>query len=117
MAEGLVGGALGDEEEKPEVEAPGALAGAEAFAASVAAIASRQDPEVARDTSAFLKEQTRLLQTQRRHLDDEHALRTTRLSSMHRRRPGTTKVWSAPRGRGYRVKFHLADRLIAAQSR
>jgi hypothetical protein len=84
MAEGLVGGALGDEEEKPEVEAPGALAGAEAFAAAVAAIASRQDPEVARDTSAFLKEQTRLLQTQRRHLDDEHALRTTRLSSMHR---------------------------------
>ena len=84
MAEGLVGGALGDEKEKPEVEAPGALAGAEAFAAAVAAIASRQDPEVARDTSAFLNEQTRLLQTQRRHLDDEHALRTTRLSSMHR---------------------------------
>jgi len=79
MAEGLVGGALGGEEEKPEVEAPGSLAGAEAFAAAVAAIASRQDPEVARDTSAFLKEQTRLLQTQRRHLDDEHALRMTQL--------------------------------------
>jgi Flp pilus assembly protein TadD len=36
MAEGLVGGALGDDEEKPEVEAPGTLAGAEAFAAAVA---------------------------------------------------------------------------------
>jgi hypothetical protein len=40
MAEGLVGGILGEEDEKPEVEAPEALAGAEAFAAAVAAIAS-----------------------------------------------------------------------------
>ena len=44
MAEGLLGGVLGGEDEKPEVEAPDALAGAEAFAAAVAAIASRQDP-------------------------------------------------------------------------
>jgi hypothetical protein len=37
MAEGLLGGILGDEEAKPEVEAPEALAGAEAFASAVAA--------------------------------------------------------------------------------
>jgi hypothetical protein len=44
MAEGLLGGALGGEDEKREVESPATLAGAEAFAAAVAAIASRQDP-------------------------------------------------------------------------
>ena len=102
MAEGLIGGALGDEEEKPEVEAPGALAGAEAFAAAVAAIASRQDPEVARDTSAFLKEQTRLLQTQRRHLDDEHALRMTQLRHQ-------SKLLRGQRiGQGFRIAFQAA---------
>ena len=35
MAEGMLGGILGDEEEKQEVEAPKALAGTEAFAAAV----------------------------------------------------------------------------------
>ena len=42
MTEGMLGGILGHEDEKPEVEGPEALAGAEAFAAAVAAIASRQ---------------------------------------------------------------------------
>jgi tetratricopeptide (TPR) repeat protein len=50
MAEGMLGGALGGEEEKPEVEAPEALAGAEAFAAAVAAKLAGNDPDVARDT-------------------------------------------------------------------
>ena len=35
MSEGLLGGVLGGEEEKPAVEAPDVLAGAEAFAAAV----------------------------------------------------------------------------------
>ena len=106
MAEGLVGGALGGEEEKPEVEAPGTLAGAEAFAAAVAAIASRQDPEVARDTSAFLKEQTRLLQTQRRHLDDEHTLRMTQLGHQ-------SKLLRGQRiGQGFRIAFQVAVVLL-----
>jgi hypothetical protein len=35
MTEGMLGGILGEEAEKPEVEAPEALAGAEAFAAAV----------------------------------------------------------------------------------
>ena len=37
MAEGLLGGILGGDDDKPEVEAPEALADAEAFAAAVAA--------------------------------------------------------------------------------
>src|SRR5580700_5325825 len=75
MAEGLLGGLLGGEGEKPEVEAPDALAGADGFAAAVASRLSAIDPQVARDTSAFLKKQAQLLDTQRRHLEDEHAAR------------------------------------------
>ncbi len=80
MSDGLLGGALGGEDEKPETEAPEALAGAEAFAAAVAAIASRQDPEVARRTAEFLSDQSRLLRTQVQHLEDEHALRLAHLA-------------------------------------
>ncbi len=80
MAEGLLGGVLGEGGEKPEIEAPEALAGAEAFAAAVAARLSAGDPEVARDTSAFLKEQTQLLKVQKEHLSDEHALRLAHLA-------------------------------------
>ena len=75
MAKGLLGGILGDEDEKPEVEAPEALAGAEAFAAAVAAKLAGSDPEVARNTSAFLNEQSQLLEMQKEHLKDEHAAR------------------------------------------
>jgi tetratricopeptide (TPR) repeat protein len=80
MAEGLLGGVLGNEDEKPETEAPEALTGAEAFAAAVAAIASRQDPGVARKTEAFLDKQARLLDVQTQHLEDEHALRLAHLA-------------------------------------
>jgi len=79
MAEGLLGRVLGGEAEKPEVEVPEALASAEAFAAAVAAIASRQDPGVARKTEEFLAEQTQLLKVQKKHLEDEHELRLRHL--------------------------------------
>jgi hypothetical protein len=46
MAGEWLGGILGKEDEKPEVEPPEALPGAEAFAVAEAAIASRQDPQV-----------------------------------------------------------------------
>jgi hypothetical protein len=69
MAEDLLGGILGDEDEKPDVEASETLAVADAFAAAVAA----SDPEVARDTSTFLKKQAHLLEIQAEHLKDEHA--------------------------------------------
>jgi hypothetical protein len=75
MAEGLTSGILGGEDEKAEIEAPEALANAEAFAAAVAARLSASDPEVARDTSAFLKKQTQLLETQNKHLEEEHPAR------------------------------------------
>jgi tetratricopeptide (TPR) repeat protein len=61
MAEGMLGGILGGEEEKPEVESPEALASAEAFAAAVAAKLAGNDPGVARKTEEFLSEQTELL--------------------------------------------------------
>jgi len=75
MPERMLSGILGGGDEKPEIEAPETSVGVDAFAAAVAAIASRQDPEVARDTSAFLKKQAQLVETQREHLNDEHALR------------------------------------------
>ena len=75
MAESLLGGILGDDEEKPEVEAPEALAGTEAFAAAVAARLAGSDPEVARDTSAFLRDQSHLLRVQAKYLEDEHTAR------------------------------------------
>ena len=79
MAEGILGGVLGEEEERPEVEGAESSVGAEAFAASIAAIASRQDPEVARETANFLKKQSHLLDLQAEHVEDEHALRMAHL--------------------------------------
>lgn len=84
MAEGLLGGVLGDEDQKPEVEAPEALASAEAFAAAVAAKLSGNDPGVARKTEDFLIEQTQLLKVQREHLKAEHALRVAHLRNQLR---------------------------------
>jgi hypothetical protein len=56
MAEGLLGGILGDEEEKPEVESAETLASAEAFAAAVAARLSASDPEVDHVDASELRE-------------------------------------------------------------
>jgi tetratricopeptide (TPR) repeat protein len=84
MAEGLLGGIWGEEDENSEVEETETLASADAFAAAVAARLSASDPGVARDTSAFLQEQTQLLKVQKDHLKDEHALRLKRLSGQAR---------------------------------
>lgn len=75
MAEGLLGGVLGDEEEKPEIEASQALAAAEAFAAALAAKLSGNDPGVARKTEAYLEKQAKLLEIQAEHLKGEYAAR------------------------------------------
>jgi hypothetical protein len=75
MAEGLLEGALGGEEEKPEVEAPEPLAGIEAFAAAIAAKLAGSDPGVARKTEEFLADQSQLLKVQKRHLEEEHEAR------------------------------------------
>jgi tetratricopeptide (TPR) repeat protein len=107
MPESLLGGILGDEDDKPEVEAPEALAGADAFAAAIAAIASRQDPGVARKTEEFLSDQSHLLKIQADHLKDEHALRLAHLryqsDLLRRQRLGQT----------LRIGFQLFIALVA----
>ena len=104
MPEGLLGGILGGEDEKPEVEAPEALAGAEAFAAAIAAIASRQDPGVARKTEEFLSDQSRLLKIQAEHLKDEHALRLEQLRNQLREE----------RIRGFGLRLRVAFQVFVA---
>ena len=84
MAEGMLGGILGGGEEKPEVEAPEGLASAEAFAAAVAAKLAGNDPGVARKTETFLDKQAQLLETQNKHLNDEHELRVAHLRNQLR---------------------------------
>src|ERR1700728_2694595 len=79
MAEGMLGGILGDEDGKNEAESPEPAAGSEAFAAAVAARLSGNDPQVARDTSLFLHKQAQLLALQAEHLKDEHPLRLEHL--------------------------------------
>jgi tetratricopeptide (TPR) repeat protein len=80
MAEGI----LGDEEGPAEAESPDAPARAEAFASAIAAKLVDGDPEVARNTSSFLKEQTELLKVQREYLGHEHALRLAHLRNQLR---------------------------------
>ena len=80
MAEGLLGGILEEENDKPELEPSVAPAAADAFAAAVAAIASHQDPGVARKTEEFLTDQSVLLKIQAQHLKEEHQLRLRYLS-------------------------------------
>src|ERR1700688_5131177 len=84
MAKGMLGGILGDEDEKPEAEAPEPLAAVEAFAAAVAAKLAGNDPGVARKTEEFLSDQSHLLKLQARHLQDEHALRVAHLRNQLR---------------------------------
>jgi len=72
MADSLLGGILGDEDHKPDVEAPDALAGAEAFASAVAAKLAGNDPEVARRTADFLVDQSQLLKVQKKHLEEKN---------------------------------------------
>ena len=85
MAEGLLGSVPGDEEDRESVEAElEAVVSADAFAAAVAARLSANDPEVARETAEFLKDQQRLLKIQARHLLEEHELRLTQLRNQKR---------------------------------
>jgi tetratricopeptide (TPR) repeat protein len=103
----LVDGILGDDE-RPEAEAPDSLARAEAFAAAVAAIASRQDPGVARKTEEFLSDQSRLLRLQAEHLKDEHALRLASLRGQ--KREGALRRT----GMRIRIAFQLFAATVAA---
>jgi hypothetical protein len=85
IAQALIGGSkwlkacwvgfLAVKEDKPEVERPDSLSGAEAFASAVAAKLAGNDPGVARKTEEFLSDQSQLLRVQKKHAEDEHAAR------------------------------------------
>jgi tetratricopeptide (TPR) repeat protein len=111
MAEGMLGGALGGEDDKTEGDVPepaaGAASGAVAFAAAVAAIASRQDPGVARRTEEFLSDQSHLLKVQTKNLEDENELRLAYLRNQLREQTLRRS------GLRLRVAFQLFIALIA----
>jgi tetratricopeptide (TPR) repeat protein len=75
MADGIIGGILGEEDEKADVEATETLVGPDGFAAAVAAKLAGSDPEVARETAAFLRNQSQLVNIQAAHLKEDHAAR------------------------------------------
>jgi len=68
MREGLLDRVIGGEEEKIDPTE----AGAEPFAAAIAANLSSHDPQVATETAAFLREQTELLRAQKKNIDAEY---------------------------------------------
>jgi hypothetical protein len=69
MAEGLLRGVLGGEEEETTASAK---AGTEAFAAAVATNIANHSPEVAAKTAAFFEAQTELVKAQRKSVEAEH---------------------------------------------
>jgi hypothetical protein len=69
MAEGLLRGVLGGEEDE---KAASTKAGPEAFAAAVAANIANQSPEVIAKTAAFFDKQIEVLEVQRKTLEAEH---------------------------------------------
>jgi hypothetical protein len=107
MPEGMLGGILGDDDEKPGVEAPDALAGAEAFASAVAAKLAGNDPGVARRTEEFLIDQSQLLRVQKQHLEEEHTAR------LHYLRGQASEVDIRRFGLRLRVGFQIFIALVA----
>ena len=68
MAEGLLDGVFGGEEEKVDAT----QGGAEPFAAAVAANLANQSPEVAAKTAAFFEKQVEVLEVQKKNLEAEY---------------------------------------------
>jgi tetratricopeptide (TPR) repeat protein len=92
MAKGLLDGVLGDDRHELDAESGESLARAEAFAAAIAAKLAGSDPDLARDTSTFLREQSYLLQVQAHQLNEDHGPRLKHLrgqaEEVHLRRFG-----------------------------
>jgi tetratricopeptide (TPR) repeat protein len=84
VAEGLLGGLLGGEDEAAEVEAGEGRVSAEAFAAALAEEQARHDPEVARAAAQFLRDQSALLKAQTVELEEQRALRLHHLQGQSR---------------------------------
>ena len=68
MAEGLLDGVLGGEEERIDPTS----GGAEPIVAAVAATLASRNPEVAAETAAMFRKQTEVLEVQKRSLEAEH---------------------------------------------
>ncbi len=85
MAEGVLGGLVGAEDDAPELDRTvEARAGADGFAAAIAADHAKYDPAVASAATDFLREQSRLLSAQVEELNEQRALRLSHLVSQHR---------------------------------
>jgi tetratricopeptide (TPR) repeat protein len=84
VAEGLLGGLLGGEEEAAEAEAGEGRVSAEAFAAALAEEQAKHDPEVARAAAEFLRDQSTLLKAQTAELEEQRALRLRHLQNQSR---------------------------------
>jgi tetratricopeptide (TPR) repeat protein len=69
MAEGLLGGVLGGDDED---QAGSSKVGPDGFSAALAANLANQSPEVAAETVAFLRQQTKVLRVQEKTLEAEH---------------------------------------------
>jgi tetratricopeptide (TPR) repeat protein len=74
VAEGILSGILGDDEPAEEFSFEASI-GAESLAMAHVMDQARADPDIARQTSKFLAEQTRLVKLQARHLPQEQRLR------------------------------------------
>ena len=85
MAEGLLSGLLGADATPEEIqEAIEADDRAEGLALGIAMSHAQGDREVARETAAFMREQTEILRKQKGQLDAELALRISHLRSQSR---------------------------------
>jgi tetratricopeptide (TPR) repeat protein len=84
VAEGLLGGLLGGEEETSEAEAGEGRVSAEAFAAALAEEQAKHDPEVAKAAAQFLRDQSTLLKAQTAELEEQRTLRLSHLRSQSR---------------------------------
>jgi tetratricopeptide (TPR) repeat protein len=110
---GLLGGLLGGEEEGPEHDAAGETrAGADAFAAALAADHAKYDPNVAAAAKAFLEKQGRLLDAQTDELSEQRALRLSHLKSQSRE--GKLRRFGQRIRNGMQVLTALAFTLIGA---
>jgi hypothetical protein len=108
MSEDSIGGAPEDEDPNDAIEQPSeALISAWAFAAAVLSVSSCIDPQVARETSTFLAKQSRLIDIQAKHLEDEHELRLTQLHAL--RREGRIRR----AGMRMRVAFQIFTAVVA----
>jgi tetratricopeptide (TPR) repeat protein len=85
VAEGVLGGLLGgDDEDRAAEEEREARSGAEAFAAALAADQAKHDPRVARAAETFLQWQARLLRAQFEELSEQRPLRLRHLQNQSR---------------------------------